>query len=211
MTHPHRLHATAAVWSLRAAWPHLAHAAEVERRQLLVDDDAGTLRAQVYGTIGGSTMHHSNGILNAILGAERRTGGDQLQRLVASTRETMIWLAGRILDDRYRPGDPVLTALLEQIPLIPPVAAAEVARWVGEADSAVRAALQLGPDHEPLVGVPCPACGSRRLAVRMSAPADRSVVCGGGCVCTGADCLCGMDERPVGILHIWAPSSGRLR
>ncbi|MDR7278920.1 hypothetical protein [Catenuloplanes atrovinosus] len=202
MTHPHRLHATAAVWSLRAAWPHLAHAANAERREL-VQDDAGTLRAQVYGTIGGGKTHHSNGILNALLIAERRGGHDRYQRLADSTRETMAWLAGRILDDRYRPGDPVLTRLLDEIPRIPAAAAAEVAKWAAEADAAVRSALDFGTDHEPLVGVPCPACGSRRLAVRMSAPADRPVVCAAGCACAGVGCGCGMPERVEGVGHIW--------
>ncbi|GAB7039720.1 MULTISPECIES: hypothetical protein [Catenuloplanes] len=206
MTHPHRLHATAALWSLRAAWPHLAHAANVERRQL-VDDDAGTLRAQVYGAIGGGKTHHSNGILDALLRRGDSPGRDDMQRLAASTRETMAWLAGRILDDRYRPGQPVLSTLLELMPQISPAAAAEVAKWVDEADCEIRNALALGNDHEPLVGVPCPACGSRRLVVRTSAPSDRPVACAADCMCAGAGCRCGTKDRAQGVGHIWAFSA----
>lgn len=202
MTHPHRLHATAAVWSLRSAWPHLTHAAQ-QARHVLSTGDAGTLRAWAPSTGGGTTVHHSDGILGALLANPGQRAADRLDRIATSTRETIIWVAQKVLRDDYRPGDPVLTRLLEEIPRITPAAAAEVARWVDEADTAVRSALGMADDHEPLVGVACPACGSRRLAVRTSAPTHRPVVCAAGCTCAGAGCECGMAEPVEGVGHIW--------
>jgi hypothetical protein len=205
VTHPHQLHAAAALWSLRRARRALTAATARENASVAISA-ASTLRSPRYGVRHGSGGH-SDPIGDALATAADRADARarQLERLAERTNATLAWIAQHVAAGH---GDP-LPRLLDAVPALQPGTALEVTRWAVEADERVRQALYLGPDRMPLVGVPCPYCGTRRLEAQTSSW-DRgcwTVVCAAGCTCTGPKCACGMPVRVLGVLHIWAATT----
>jgi hypothetical protein len=188
VTHPHQLHAAAALWSLRRARRALTAAAARENASVAISA-ASTLRSPRYGVRHGSGGH-SDPIGDALATAYDRADARarQLEGLADRTNATLAWIAQHVTPG---PGDP-LPRLLDAVPGLPSSTAHQVTRWAAEADDRVRQVLYLGPDRAPLVGVPCPYCGTRRLEAQISSW-DRNcwtVVCAAGCTCTGPGCSC---------------------
>jgi hypothetical protein len=205
MTHPHQLHVAAALWSLRRARRALTAAVARENASVAISA-ASTLSSPRYGVRHG-TGGHSDPIGDALATAADRADARarQLERLADRTNATLAWIAQHVAPG---PGDP-LPRLLDAVSGLQPSTAHQVTCWAAEADNRVRHVLYLGPDRMPLVGVPCPYCGTRRLEAQTS-PWDRScwtVVCAVGCTCTGPDCACEMPVKVLGVLHIWAATS----
>lgn len=205
MTHPHQLHAAAALWSLRRARRALTAAAARENASVAISA-ASTLRSPRYGVRHGSGGH-SDPIGDALATAADRADARsrQLQHIAERTNATLAWIAQHVTPGI---GDP-LPRLLDAVPGLRPSTAHQVTRWAAEADARVRQALHLGPDRLPLVGAACPRCGTRRLEAQTSSW-DRgcwTVVCAAGCTCVGRGCACEMPVRVLGVLHIWAATS----
>jgi hypothetical protein len=210
MTHPHHLHALAAAWSLTDARQRLDQAAAQEARQQRTDALITAAAAGIQAwrpTIGRTSGTHGDPVGLAVLGGAdaevRPLRPGPLARLAASVDDTLRWLAGRLTGiGAHR--DP-LAYLRQIVSCLPPAAAAELSRWLGEADARVRDALQLGRAERLLAGVPCPACSTRLLHVQTTAlyPLDRTVICRAGCTCDGPGCPCGMEVLELGVGHIW--------
>ena len=202
---PRHLHACASLWSLVAAWPRLLTAVEAGQRAADDGADLGTLRSPVYGMVRSSGGPARSAIADAI--ADGRSGRwiSPHTRLLETTAGTVRWLGDTLLiggADRRTTG--TLTLLRARVPKIRPEQAADLARWVAEADTRIRTALGLGDDHRLLRGVQCPRCSTRNMQLRTSVPPDQQVViCGAGCICAGAECLCRMGVRAAGVAHIW--------
>lgn len=197
--HPSNLHALAALHSLRAAWPHLTDAAERARQAASESGDLGTLRSQVYGTIGRSTGH-GDPIGTAI---ERGGAGalDPYTALEVEVRDGVAQLARMTLDD---PGAR-LVDLIDAVPTLGPIFAGWLAETVDGMDRRVRKQLAMPDDRKLVPTLPCPACDNAgALALRMSGPVGlRAVVCTLRCVCTGPGCGCGMTVQAAGVEHVW--------
>ncbi len=193
MTHPHNLHAEAALWSYRRAAAELAKA--VNNTALEAPDG---LRSTTYGTRHPATGH-GDPVLTLII-----TGRpvDHLGRLAESATSTLAWLAQHTAPG---PGDPA-ARLTAAIPTLPPSTAAHIAQWAVEADQRIRRELALPPDEQPLPGNPrCPSCRQRLLRVHTAAPDPTAwtATCGAYCACLGNQCRCGMPTRVAGVEHIW--------
>lgn len=199
MTHPHQLHAQAALWSLRAA----RRALHIRTEWTVSIDPTSAWRSPRYGTRTG-TGGHSDPIGSALESAARDV--DRYGTLAERTTATLAWLARGIR--ATGPGDP-LGRIGDALPALLPAAAEQLQLWLAELDARVRQALDLNMlEREPLVGAACPACGVRLLYLQTAAPAAcRSVVCAAGCRCAGEACTCGMDEPTAGVLHIWRATS----
>lgn len=198
---PRQLHARAEVFSLAAVWPVL----ELARQHAITEaasGDRGALQAWRPGTGGSGAV--ANPVLNAI---ERDPYGRAMAavvRVADGAAGIVRWLAGHL--SVSAPDVPSsLAAMRERVMAMDPSGALEVARWIAEADRAVRTHLGMGDDHVLLTGVRCPACRARRLAVRASAPApvDQVVVCE-ACVCAGLGCHCGRAGRVPDVRHVWS-------
>lgn len=207
--HPHQLHATAALWSLRAARRRLHDRASRYGTLGPNLDAADTLRSPRYGTRGGSGGH-SDPVAAALLTAVTRTGADRLEQLADRTTGTLTWLARKL--NAAGPGDP-LGRLLAAVPDLRPAPAAHLQRWILEADHDVRKALGINADRQPLPGARCPSCGLRRLEAQTSADnrAHWTVICTAGEVCAGNACTCGMPVKAAGVTHIWDATSSLVK
>lgn len=193
--HPWTLHATTNLWSYRHARAELARTITVARKE-----PPDGLRSTTYGTRS-ATGGHSDRVLHLV------TSDSELERLcrhAVRADHTLVWLAGHAAPG---PGDPA-ARLTAAVPNLLAPTAEHIARWVAEADERLRRVLGMPPDRVPMPGVPCPACGCRRLQV-CSAALDRTgwtVVCDAGCRCIGARCPCTtgvQGEHAAGVPHIW--------
>jgi hypothetical protein len=201
MTHPHRLHAAAAAWSLHTA--RLALAAHAEREathnatSLL--DAAGVLHSPVWGGRHASGDHGDP--TGALLLAPVRTRDTRWADLVDRLDRRLTWIA-----DQVRPStglDPIVR-ILAAVQTAQPGTAAGIARHLADEDAWIRIALVLPPGRQLIPGVDCPACQVRQLYVQTAAPVDaQTVICSAGCLCTGDGCPCGMAVQVVGVAHIW--------
>lgn len=193
MTHPHNLHAAAALWSYQRAAAELHRA--VNNAALEAPDG---LRSTTYGTRH-PTAGHGDPVLTLII-----TGrpADRLSQLANSTTSTLTWLANHVAPGTGNP----TARLAAAIPTLPPTTASHIARWVAEADQRIRHELGLPPDEQTLPGNPrCPSCRQRLLRVQTSAPDPTAwtATCGASCACLGDRCRCGMPTRIAGVEHIW--------
>ena len=200
LQHPHHLHATAALWSLRAARRSLNDELAAWRRELLSDADAGgALRSPRYGTRTGSGGH-SDPVGDSLASSAADRRHDRWRRLADRTTDTLAWLAGRL--NARGLGDP-LGRLHTALPALAPAGAAHLHRWLAELDAGIRRALGLEQARQPLVGQRCPACRVRQLYHPTSCAELYLVLCGEACPCTGDACPCGMQIRVAGVQHIW--------
>lgn len=200
MTHPHNHHAAAALWSLQAALPELEKAAQRARQAADEAGDLGTLRSQVYGTIG-RTSGHGDPIGTAM---ERgRSLIDPYSDLAVEVDNDIRLLARCVLDQPAAG----LEDLLAAVPTLGPQLAAMVTAGVEGMDRRVRRRLGMPDDLRHIPGHRCPGCDTAgALAFRSSAPGDWHnwpVVCTHRCACTGPGCGCGMTIEAVGVAHIW--------
>lgn len=215
MSHPHQLHAIAALWSLRAARYHLAayrEAAVIRRPQLgpptsrrrtlaqlrAHDELLRAERADIAAAVdtrpvGGSPAPIAPGLIDLeVEVAAALTGATDLVAYVHRGHPVLHWSPDwrAVLVDVFRiHRDPRWTYLSVALPATPPGIAAEVAALLEHADARVRAVCGLGPDHtRPAAPVDCPACQERRLRIQSSAPTRGrwTVVCTNGrCRCLG--------------------------
>jgi hypothetical protein len=211
-THPHALHALAALWSLRRAvdgyLPVLVEAAaggvsvsggqararsrhalrqfdqllRVERAERIVADRAGIRQ------VGASPAPVPAHLLDVRKAAEDAVT-DAVWRLSSAlrARPLLVWGEGwfRAAATPWAARMGWLTMVL---PLAPAAAAADAAECLADADRRVRAACNVDPDEIPLPGAPpCPACGMRRLRIQTAAPdsAAWTITCRPQCVCRG--------------------------
>jgi hypothetical protein len=207
MTHPHQLHALAALWSLRAARQRLTIAAAIEDREnaLAALEPADGLRSQTYGSRGGSGGH-GDPVAGAALTVSTSVRTNRAAALDRRILSTLSWLADSIAGQlgAHRPDPDVL--LTQLVTGLSPATAAHLTRWVTEADQQIRKHLGLGQDLMPAPGNrPCPACQVRQLYVQTSAPiaSEHTIVCRAGCLCRGDGCTCDMPVKVQGVAHIW--------
>lgn len=218
MTHPYRLHASAALASVRAAWPRLTTARDAAQ-QAAADPDRGALRSVAVGSRGGSGLsdHIGAAIANALATRE----ADRWCRVVDEVAQHLADAHWLVASDALGPSGTIATAprqpwvsIESGIPVVTAFTAGDVWRELADADRVARRALRIGPDHLTLPDAPdCPGCGTRLLRVWHS-DSDSSrwpVVCLGGCRCAGDGCGCGMDEPVRGVPHIWAAGSELAR
>lgn len=236
MTHPHNLHAQAALWSLRAALRHLTEHREallIRRPQLgpvvsrprslasLQQQDALLLdekpdRQLLAGSKAG--QHPAPGDAPGLLDLERDVNEALIEAhgLLAYThhRDPVLrwsWHWHDILADWGVTRDARWTWLSMVLPVTRPRLAEAAGLVLAEADQRVRAYTGLDQDLiAPPLAPACPACDRRRLRIRCSAPdsARWTVVCSESCTCIGQACACGMDARERGVRHVWAADSG---
>ncbi|MGW4467488.1 hypothetical protein [Micromonospora sp. NPDC004704] len=202
MTHPYRLHATAAAHSLHNALTALAPLARAERAADREPRDG--LKSWAPGIGGGGGSGHGDPSGTLAVATQRRS---PCARLEADVANTLHWLATQLNLDGT--GE-LLSRITAAIPDLRPVLAGRAYQWLHEADTAVREQLGMMPDEWPLpVAQACPACSAYLLRVQVAAPdsAAWTVVCTRDCVCLGDGCPCGMPVRVVGVRHIWDRSS----
>lgn len=198
LQHPHHLHATAALWSLRASRRSLNEELTALRRELRSDADA-TLRSPRYGGTRSGSGGHSDPVGDSLVSeADHRYG--RWRRLADRTTDTLAWLAGRL--NTRGLGDP-LGRLHAALPLLAPVGAGHLHRWLADLDASIRRALGLDQVRQPLVGQRCPSCRVRQLYHPTSCAELYLVLCGEACPCAGEACPCGMQVRVEGVQHIW--------
>lgn len=135
MTHPHQLHATAALWSLRAARRAL-HAAIAAEANALVLDPADGLRSPRYGSRFGSGGH-SDPTASTLDAATARAS--RWEQLADRTTDTLRWLADRLAPGA---GDP-LGRLEAALPTMTVRQAEQLHQWLTELDGRIRVALGL--------------------------------------------------------------------
>lgn len=199
MTHPHVLHATAALWSLSRSWPALHHA---RTRGTL--DAADGLRGSVYGTRH-ATGGTPGGADLALIGAELER--DRWARLAERTADQVIqacWLVRSAAPATERGGGP-LRYVQRGLQVVAPATARDIGAYLGDADHAIRAALGVGDGRGHLPGVPCPGCDVRMLQTVETATRDAWIVlCGANCRCAGKQCPCSSTGTPhAGLPHAW--------
>jgi hypothetical protein len=207
VTHPHVLHAEAALWSLRCARQLLADQVDREAAdngaQLLAA--APILTSPTWGTrhaVGG----HGDPTGLLVLGelsTRVTTWSERAHRL----GRRLGWLADQV--DGGGRGDPlarIATLIGASAARSAPVVAI-VARHLADEDRWIRDALALDPEETVLPGTQCPACGHRPLRALPTGRAGGVVVCRPGCTCSGEGCGCGMPVLAPGVGHIWATSA----
>lgn len=197
LQNPHHLHATAALWSLRASRRSLNDEIVAWRHELATDDDA-TLRSPRYGARAGSGGHSDPVGDSLVSAADQRY--DRWRRLADRTTDTLAWLAGRL--KATGAGDP-LGRLHTVLPTVTAVGAEHLHRWLTDLDARIRRALGLDHARQPLVGQRCPACRVRQLHHPISCAELYLIVCGETCPCAGDACPCAMPIRVKGVQHIW--------
>lgn len=205
MTHPHVLHATTALWSLRRSWPQLERAQKAAEAAAAETQDHGTLQAWRPGS------GHSGGPHDPLLAAvldppESRTVAwlADLAERVRQHAEQARWLA--LSNLRRQPdGNSLLGQIHTALSHVDPLTARDIAQELGAADRAIRRALRIPPQEWPIWTPACPVCGLRQLHVQTAAPdsSEWTVICRGGCRCLGDGCPCGMPIRERGVVHIW--------
>jgi hypothetical protein len=204
VSHPHQLHATAALWSLRRSWPLLRHAAATAAVEA-----ADGLHSTTYGSRY-SPGTHSGGPLDAILAdVARQQYWTNLTDQVRDKVTQACWLVRSALPDRRGVRGPYgpFPYLAAALPHVDPATARDITGYLADADRTIRRALQLGDHREPLPGVDCPACSTRMLQVNTAAPnqAAWTVTCAAGCRCRGDACPCTTvgGQPAAGVRHIW--------
>jgi hypothetical protein len=202
-THPHVLHATAALWSLRRSWALLRTAAQDH-----ADADGYSLPSAWHP--GSRSSGAGDGFATAVLTATSTSSHyTRLTEQVTEQAAQARWLVVSALRDRAHTG-PSLAVVAAGLPHVDPATAGDISRHLGQADTAIRRTLRIQPDHWPLPGnPPCPLCGVRLLRVQVSPSdsADWTVVCTAGCRCRGDRCPCGMAITAQGVRHIWGARS----
>ncbi|MGW3888905.1 hypothetical protein ACWD69_09460 [Micromonospora chokoriensis] len=209
MTHPHRLHATAAALSLGAAHGRLADRAAIERRAIIAElmEPPSVLHSPVWGrrqSLGG----HGDPTTSAVMDIERPARVNRYAVLYADVTERLRLPAGHLPGD----GDP-LARILAAIPGMQPGTAAATTKLLVRLDGRIRHELRIGPDRRPMPGIECPACRHRLVYVQTAGPEDAwTVVCAADCRCAGVNddpehadrrCGCGMPGAVEGVAHIW--------
>jgi hypothetical protein len=206
--HPHHLHAAAALWSLVASREQLRQAAVAEAQfRGVVQDDAG-VRSPTYGTRGAGG--HSDPVPDFLFARVRPNRAAQLAERIT---DTLAWLAGELCtNEPTNARSLALVRIQSTLPTLQPATAANLHRWLAEADQQIRTHLGLAPDRQPLPGTACPSCAVRQVYVQTSAPnrARWTIICAAGCTCAGETCTCGMLMRAEGVHHIWAAGSSLL-
>ncbi|MET7867962.1 hypothetical protein [Micromonospora taraxaci] len=201
MTHPHRLHATAAALSLGAARGRLTRNAEAEAAQIAAEalEAPSVLRSTVYGGRHASGGH-SDPTATAYLVADRPFRVNQWQALADDITAHLANLAQHLPAAGRDPLDRIRAA----IPAMRPEIAHATTTALVHLDEIARRKLRTGPDRSPLRGVACPHCGERQLMVQTAGPIDAwTVVCATGRLCAGTGCGCGMPGAVEGVAHIW--------
>lgn len=150
MTHPHQLHAQAALWSLKAARQHLDVQVTIAHRErgLALVDAADGLHSQTFGNRHAPGGAHSDPTATAALdGTAAARSSSRLtvrvKQLAASVTATLSWLAQRL--GAHGSGDPLdrLQAIAERLQ---PSTAAQLALWIADEDRRLRQALGLPPE-----------------------------------------------------------------
>ena len=212
--HPHQLHASAALWSLRAALRHLAEhrdALLIRRPQLgpaavrprslaSLERQGALLREERAERAAGSLLGLKPSAGSAAPGDA--PGAAELDRHL---HQALVEVHGLLAYAHHR--DPLLAwsplwyEVLEEwgvtrdarwawlaavLPVTRPGLAEAAGLTLGEADARVRAYAGLEPDLlAPPLAPPCPACDRRRLRVQTSAPASARWT-----VVCGPGCVC---------------------
>jgi hypothetical protein len=237
VTHPYRLHAITALYSLRRAVSYLADT----RDAILIT------RPQLGPT---ATRPRSLAALRAHDELLRQERVDHLQNLrqdikpagamPAPTPPGLLDLERDLADGLHRVTLLVASAshrnprlgyraarqateaggfagrcdyLAAALPQVTPRLAREVHADLEHLDRRLRTIIGLDADRWPLPGAPaCPACGRRTLAAQTSAPdsAAWTVTCD-SCICRGRLCPCAMTSRPPGTHHIWPADAPLVR
>jgi hypothetical protein len=198
---PQHLHATAALWSLRAVWPLLAQAAQ--RASGALGDDLGTVQAWRPGS-GVHSGPAGDQILDAILRSGGSGANPYAERL-ARSGETIEWLSRHLVPPSPATLGEALRELTAAVPTLRPGTAMNLALHIGIEDRAVRRLLGERDDRREVPELRCPHCRTAgSLALRVSAPREhRTVVCTAGCACDGPGCGCGMATEVRDVAHIW--------
>ncbi|OKI47289.1 hypothetical protein [Micromonospora sp. CB01531] len=200
--HPHILHALAAADSLRRALTALEASAKAAADGAVdgsrIDDVA--IPSQVFGrrtALGG----HGDPTAALALGAWAPGGPNPDAQLLGDLMRQLDEMAAHVPGAN---GQDPLARIRLHIPHMRPHIAARTTQALTHLDGQARRRLQMPPDQQPLAGE-CPGCRARGvLYVATCGPeAERTVVCGAGCVCVGDGCRCGMPTREAGVAHIW--------
>jgi hypothetical protein len=200
MTHPHQLHATAALWSLRAAlrWlaehqdavlirrPQLGHRTTRPRSLAELEQHDVLLRQERAERASGSLRG-----LKPSAGSAMPGGGPglvdldrEVAEVLAYTVDTLAYVHRHhpllalsrhwhqvLVDVFHVTRDPRWTYLAVALPAAAPGVAAALGEQLAALDGRIRSVCGIGPDHWPIpLAPPCPACGVRRLRAQHSAP-----------------------------------------
>jgi hypothetical protein len=202
VTHPHQLHARAALWSMHATWPKLQAAQRAAAAADRADGDRGTLQAWRPGS-GIHSAQHGDALLDAVIRFDHPGAVNPYAVRAQRAGETLQWIMRTLLGFPAR--DPLI-AIQALLPLhLDPAAARNIAAWIEDEDRAARRLLGERTDHRAVPELACPHCSTvGALALRVSAPRDQRVaVCTAGCTCDGPGCGCGMGTEVQGVAHIW--------
>jgi len=230
MTHPHVLHAGAALWSLWRAREHLAEHREtilIRRPQLGPIHARPRSLAQLAAL--DALLRDERPDRGALAGAKMAAGpapvAPGLLDLDREIRDVLVDVH-QLLAHIHR-GHHLIrhsphwdlyagrrTWLVAATSVAPPGIAAEIRALVEPVDARARAIAGVGPDRAPHPDNPrCPACRTRLVRVQTSAPDPRhwTAVCtnpacwclGPGDPAAGDACPCTMPVRVAGERHIW--------
>ncbi len=223
MTHPHVLHALAALWSLHRAQQLLAEhrdavalaaprrttstrqrtLAELTAMDTLLRQERPDRFRLAGARVAASPAPAPVAVLDALRDADR-TLADTAALLAHVHRHRPLLRWTRDWDQPAYAGRWVW--LIAAASVAPHGIAREIHALVDPVDARARAITGHGPDLWRLpLSPPCPACGLRLLRVHTSPPDSRrwAVVCGSACRCGGEDCGCGMPVREARVRHIW--------
>lgn len=205
---PHRLHALAALHSLRAARDVLADYADAEAKQIAAErlEAPSVLRSTVYGGRFGSGGH-SDPTPAACAVAERPARRNRW----AEMAQRLDGKLGRIAD-MFAAGDgPGLDRIHAALPDMTAARVYWLTRHLADEERWVREAIGQPRPTAHLPGE-CRGCGQRSLLVQTAGPQEAwTVVCAGSwedgvhnpCLCVGVGCACGMPGGVEGVAHIW--------
>jgi hypothetical protein len=181
VTHPHQLHAQAALWALDGALVLLADRADQEDRAIAAEyaTAAVPLRSPAYGhrqALGG----HGDPTAEAagMLGAPPRQ--NRWTDLEVEVQQQLLTVAAKLPGDGW--WNPV-AHLRAALPTMSERSAAATAQLADRIDARIRRLLVEPDDRLRLPRVPCPACDTAgMLVLRTSAPEPERVV-----ECTACD------------------------
>lgn len=210
--HPDQLSALAAAFSLDAALRLLADEVRWEWSERRDESRASAAASCLQawrpggGRGGGGYSDPVGRSTDIVLELEPQAG--RLARLTDSVTATLLWLAERLRVSLAHVNP--LLPLIDAVPALRPSTAVQLMRWLAEADTRVREAVNAPVDERPVPGLACPSCGVRRL---VAVPPRHSpiVVCRSGCTCAGESCTCQMPIRSAGAGHIWWAESDLAR
>jgi hypothetical protein len=210
--HPHQLHATAALWSLRRALRHLDEhreallirrpqlgpvesrprsLASLARRDELLRAEKAERRAGSLNGLKPSAGSPAPGDAPGLVDLEREAGAAFNEAFAAVTyAQHCTPLAWTHHWHDHLP-DADWTWLAMALTVVPAGVAEAAWHALADADQQVRAYAGLDADQiAPPLAPPCPACDRRRLRIQSSAPdsARWTVVCAPSCICAGDNC-----------------------